>query len=236
MKLVKEAGPLTLCLRQGYVLRSEARGRSHADSHALCRTWLCPGEHSRSGRRNQATSSHANAAVYPAAFPWGIPVPFSGKRLSTATTSRSSSRKTISIGLDEVKVTGNKQFNEAEIKACWVWFPAKSSMRNDFAKSFDNLKKLYGARGYINFTAVPVQDFDEAKKTREPQHQRRRRSPVLRQPDRVCGQYHDARQGHPTRDHGRRRPDLQFIALGHEPAASEPAGLFRRRSRRKMPK
>jgi outer membrane protein insertion porin family len=31
-------------------------------------------------------------------------------------------------------------------------------------KSFENLKKLYGARGHINFTAVPAQDFDEQKK------------------------------------------------------------------------
>ena len=31
-------------------------------------------------------------------------------------------------------------------------------------KGFDNLKKIYGARGYVNFTPVPVQDVDEEKK------------------------------------------------------------------------
>ena len=29
---------------------------------------------------------------------------------------------------------------------------------------FENLKKIYGARGYVNFTPVPIQDIDEQNK------------------------------------------------------------------------
>ena len=35
---------------------------------------------------------------------------------------------------------------------------------NCLRESFKNLKKLYGDGGYINFTAVPLQEFDEEKK------------------------------------------------------------------------
>src|SRR5262249_57576556 len=31
-------------------------------------------------------------------------------------------------------------------------------------KGFENLKKIYGSRGYVNFTPVPLQDIDEQNK------------------------------------------------------------------------
>jgi outer membrane protein insertion porin family len=63
-----------------------------------------------------------------------------------------------------VKVTGNKQFNEAVIRAILGLVPGEIFNEERLRKSFDNLKKLYGSQGYINFTAVPLQDFDETKK------------------------------------------------------------------------
>src|SRR5881409_1655118 len=96
-------------------------------------------------------------------FPWGIPLPFWKKTLD---------RYYITIKIEEndqyrvgdVKVTGAKQYNESVIKAVLGLVPGEVFNEERLRKSFENLKKLYGARGYINFTAVPVQDFDEAKK------------------------------------------------------------------------
>src|SRR5438093_381406 len=96
-------------------------------------------------------------------FPWGIPIPFKKKTLD---------RYYITIKIEEndqyrvgdVKVTDAKQYNETVIKAVLGLVPGEVFNEERLRKSFENLKKLYGARGYINFTAVPVQDFDEAKK------------------------------------------------------------------------
>src|SRR5204862_7039852 len=96
-------------------------------------------------------------------FPWGIPLPFWKKTID---------RYYITIHIEEndqyrvgeVKVTGNKQFNELLIRAILGLVPGEIFNEERLRKSFENLKKLYGSRGYINFTAVPQQDFDEAKK------------------------------------------------------------------------
>ena len=96
-------------------------------------------------------------------FPWGIPLPFWKKTLD---------RYYITINIEEndqyrvgeVKVTGNKQFNEAVIKLILGLIPGEIFNEERLRKSFENLKKLYGSRGFINFTAVPAQDFDETKK------------------------------------------------------------------------
>src|SRR4029079_7692808 len=96
-------------------------------------------------------------------FPFGIPIPFWKKPVD---------RFYITIKLEEndqyrvgdVHVTGSKKFNEDLIKA--VLGLQQGAVFNEtlLRKGFENLKKLYGSRGYINFTPVPQQDFDEAKK------------------------------------------------------------------------
>src|SRR5262245_28394001 len=96
-------------------------------------------------------------------FPFGLPLPFWKKTVD---------RYYITINVEEndqyrvgeVKVTGNKQFNEAVIRAILGLVPGEIFNEERLRKSFDNLKKLYGSRGYINFTAVPLRDFDETKK------------------------------------------------------------------------
>jgi len=95
--------------------------------------------------------------------PWGIPIPFAKKTVD---------RYFITINIEEnnqyrvgeVKVTGNKLFNELLVRAVLGLIPGEVFNEERLRKSFDNLKKLYGQRGYINFTAVPAQDFDEEKK------------------------------------------------------------------------
>jgi outer membrane protein insertion porin family len=98
-----------------------------------------------------------------APFPFGVPLPFWKKKVD---------RYFITINIEEndqyrvgeVKVTGNKRFNELVIRAILGLVPGEIFNEERLRKSFDNLKKLYGSQGYINFTAVPLQDFDESKK------------------------------------------------------------------------
>jgi outer membrane protein insertion porin family len=96
-------------------------------------------------------------------FPFGVPLPFARK---------AADRYYITIKIEEndqyrigdVKVTGNKLFTGDQIKA--VLGLVQGNIFNEVAlrKSFENLKKVYDTRGYINFTAVPLQDFDPSKK------------------------------------------------------------------------
>src|SRR5207253_6028873 len=85
-------------------------------------------------------------------FPWGVPLPFWKKMLD---------RYYITINIEEndqyrvgeVKVTGNKKFNELQIRFLLGLIPGEIFNAERLRKSFENLKKLYGSVGYINFTA-----------------------------------------------------------------------------------
>ena len=46
----------------------------------------------------------------------------------------------------------------------WAWFRAKSSTRSASGKALTTSRSFTARSGYINFTAVPLQDFDETKK------------------------------------------------------------------------
>jgi outer membrane protein insertion porin family len=95
-------------------------------------------------------------------FPWGIPLPFWAKTLD---------RYFITIKLQEGKqykigtvvVSGNRQFDDATVKKVLGLVPGEVFNETQARKNFEDLKKLYGAKGYVNFTAVPVQNFDEAR-------------------------------------------------------------------------
>jgi outer membrane protein insertion porin family len=63
-----------------------------------------------------------------------------------------------------VKITGNKEIPAEIIKAVLGLVSGEVYNNSLMTKGFDNLKKVYGARGYINFTPVPMYDFDEEKK------------------------------------------------------------------------
>ncbi|PYS54158.1 MAG: outer membrane protein assembly factor BamA [Acidobacteria bacterium] len=98
-------------------------------------------------------------------FPWGIPIPFWKKTLD---------RYYITIKIEEndqykvgdVKITGSKELNENVIKAVLGLVPGQVYNDTLLHKGFESLKKVYGSRGYINFTPVPVFDDDDVKKVR----------------------------------------------------------------------
>src|SRR6266481_2833108 len=96
-------------------------------------------------------------------FPWGVPLPFWKKNVNRFyLTLKVEENSQYSVG--DVKVSGNKALNDALIKAVMGLVPGQVYNESLLRKGFDNLKKIYGARGYVNFTPVPVQDIDEEKK------------------------------------------------------------------------
>ncbi|HEY2384715.1 MAG TPA: outer membrane protein assembly factor BamA [Terriglobia bacterium] len=95
--------------------------------------------------------------------PFGIPIPFSTRTLK---------RYYITIKIEEnnqyrlgnISVSGNRLLDEAKIQSA---LGLNSGDVFDEVKLRDNflqLKKLYGSKGYVNFTAVPLQAFDEPHK------------------------------------------------------------------------
>ena len=96
-------------------------------------------------------------------FPFGVPFPFSKKKVNRYyITLKVEENDQYKIG--EVKVTGAKELNEAIIRLLLGLIPGQVYNETALRNGFDNLKKLYGQRGYVNFSAVPVQDLDEDKK------------------------------------------------------------------------
>jgi len=96
-------------------------------------------------------------------FPLGVPLPFWKKKVNRYyITLKIEENDQYKVG--EVKVTGAKAFDENFIKAVMGFVPGQVFNESLLRKGFDNLKKLYGSRGYVNFTPLPIQDIDEQNK------------------------------------------------------------------------
>jgi outer membrane protein insertion porin family len=68
--------------------------------------------------------------------------------------------------LGSITFSGYKAFNN--VRAMRAQFPIKDGdwfNQTELAKGMENLKKAYGALGYINFGAIPTPKYDEQKKT-----------------------------------------------------------------------
>lgn len=98
-------------------------------------------------------------------FPWGIPIPFEKRAVS---------RLYIGIQIEEndqfhinnVKVLGAR--NAAEellVKGVIGFKKGDLYSAGQLRKGFENLKKVYGGGGYINFNPDPSFDFDPVTKT-----------------------------------------------------------------------
>lgn len=92
--------------------------------------------------------------------PWGVPIPFATRPLK---------RYYITIKIDEgkqyrlgdLRLSGNKAFDDAKIKSVLGVNPGDVFDEIKLRDNFQQLKKLYGSKGFVNFTAVPLQTFDE---------------------------------------------------------------------------
>lgn len=96
-------------------------------------------------------------------FPWGIPLPFWKKEVD---------RFFITITVEEgdqyeigqVSVEGNQEFTDAQILFVLGLIPGEIYNETFLREGFEALTTLYGERGYINFTPVPVHTFDDVNK------------------------------------------------------------------------
>ncbi len=164
MKLVKEAGPLsTLMGKDSYydlkLADDVTRVNMLYQEHGYVRANILEPEVT-----TKTTTVYRTLPFIKAPFPWGIPIPFWKKTVD---------RYYISIKIEEndqykigdVKVTGSKLFKDDQIKAVLGLQEGEIFNGTALRKGFENLKKLYGNYGYINYAPVPNQDFDEQKKT-----------------------------------------------------------------------
>jgi outer membrane protein insertion porin family len=163
MKLIKEASPMTV-----FNSKDTYFDLKLADDLTRIRILYAKNGYVRANILDPIVETHPHKVMRTlpfirAPFPFGVPIPFWKKTVD---------RYYITINIEEndqyrvgeVKITGNKLFNELFIRAVLGLIPGEIFNEERLRTSFDNLKKIYGAQGYINFTAVPLQDFDEAKK------------------------------------------------------------------------
>ena len=64
----------------------------------------------------------------------------------------------------EVNFTGNTQFTKEQLMRVFGMQQGEVFNGELIRKGFENLKKIYGARGYINWTPIPRQDIDDETK------------------------------------------------------------------------
>jgi outer membrane protein insertion porin family len=163
MKLIKEAGPLaTLTGKDSYydlkLSDDLQRIRMLYDEHGYVRANVLDPD-----IEIKKATVYRTLPFIKAPWPWGIPIPFWRKSVD---------RYFITIKIEEndqyrigdVKITGSKLFKEEQMKAVLGLVQGEVFNGTALRKGFENLKKLYGNYGYINYSPVPSQDFDEQKK------------------------------------------------------------------------
>jgi outer membrane protein insertion porin family len=163
MKLIKETSPLTLFNGKDsyYDLKLAddlTRMRIlYADNGYLRVNILEPIVEAR------PTRVYRTLPLVKVPFPFGVPLPFWTKKVN---------RFYVTIKIEEndqyrlgdVKVSGAATVNESLVRAVLGLVPGGVYNESQLRRGFENLKKIYGTRGYINFTAVPGQDLDEKSK------------------------------------------------------------------------
>jgi hypothetical protein len=66
--------------------------------------------------------------------------------------------------IGDIKVVGASVLNEAQTKVSLGLVPGQVYSEDQLRRGFENLKRIYGSRGYINFVGEPRFDFDEQQK------------------------------------------------------------------------
>jgi outer membrane protein insertion porin family len=67
--------------------------------------------------------------------------------------------------LKDIQFTGSNEFPAAAMRAQFPLVDGDIFNREKIGEGLDALRKLYGSRGYINFTAVPETEEDAARRT-----------------------------------------------------------------------
>ncbi len=97
-------------------------------------------------------------------FPWGIPLPFWKKEVDRFfLTIQVEENDQYRLG--EIDITGNEQFTEEQLTSFLGLSTGEVFNETRLREGFEDLSKLYGNFGYVNFTPVPNYEFDDENKT-----------------------------------------------------------------------
>jgi outer membrane protein insertion porin family len=163
MKLVKETGPLTLFTRNDTYdqlklndditrIRMQYASKGYVRANVLAPV-----------TEVKPKTIYRTLPFIKPAFPLGIPIPFWKEQAQ---------RMRVILKIEEnaqyrvgaVNVIGNKEFSSETIRFTLGLFPGAVYNEERLHKGLDILKKMYGERGYINFTPIPQQSFNEQTK------------------------------------------------------------------------
>ena len=163
MKLIKEISPLTL-----FTSKDTYYDLKLADDITRVRIFYADHGYVRANVLEPVVevrpkSVYRTLPLIKAPLPFGIPLPLWKKQ---------ENRFYITLKVEEndqyrignVRVAGAKELPEEIIKAVLGLVPGQIFNESALRTGFENLKKLYGSRGYVNFSPVPAQDYDEEKK------------------------------------------------------------------------
>lgn len=100
-----------------------------------------------------------DTAGFPLPIPWIAPKP--GKRINVLIPVEEGAQ----YRMGQLSITGNKLFTQEQLKSVIGLKPGDIFSVGKIRKSFDNIRKAYGERGYISESSVPDQTFDDEKKT-----------------------------------------------------------------------
>jgi outer membrane protein insertion porin family len=163
MKLIHEVSPLTT-----FTSKDTYYDLKLADDITRIRMWYADHGYVRANVLDPIVETkpkmvYRTLPLIKPPFPLGVPIPFWKKKVNRYyITLKVEENDQYKVG--DVKVTGAKAFNDDFIKAVMGFVPGQVFNESLLRKGFENLKKIYGARGYVNFTPVPIQDIDEQNK------------------------------------------------------------------------
>jgi outer membrane protein insertion porin family len=163
MKLVKESGPLTLFTRNDTYNQLKLN-----DDITRIRMQYASKGYVRANVLEPVTeikpkTIYRTLPFIKPGFPWGIPVPFwkeQAQRLHVTLKIEENAQYRVGT----VNVIGNKEFSSETIRFMLGLTPGAVYNEERLRKGLDILKKMYGERGYINFTPIPQQSFNEQSK------------------------------------------------------------------------
>jgi outer membrane protein insertion porin family len=96
-------------------------------------------------------------------FPWGVPLPFWTKTVDRVYVGVKVEEND-QYHLSDLKITGTVVGDPEKLKDAIGLKTGDVYNENLLRQSFDNLKKLYGQIGFVDFVATPQQEFDDEKK------------------------------------------------------------------------
>jgi outer membrane protein insertion porin family len=164
MKLSKEVAPITLFTRNDtydHLKLSDdiSRIRMHYADSGYVRANI-----QESSLEIKPKTVYRTFPFFITEFPLGIPIPF-WKKQEQRIHLKLKVEENTQYRIGQVTIIGNKAFSIDTIRFTLGLTPGAVYNEERLRSGLSNLRKLYGGRGYINFTAVPTYDLQDRTRT-----------------------------------------------------------------------